>query len=101
MEKQQKEYSPDGKSIHRQSALGVWALAFGCCIGWGCFIMPGTTFLPLGGPLGTLIAMVVGAVVMLVIAFNYHYMINRYPDNGGTFTFTKKVFGYDHAFLCA
>ena len=91
--------SKDG--VHRQSALDIWALAFGCCIGWGCFVMPGTTFLPLAGAMGTFIAMTLSACVMLVIAFNYHYMVNRYPDNGGSFTFAKKVFGYDHGFLCA
>ena len=35
----------------------VWAIAFGCAVGWGAFVMPGTTFLPVAGPLGTLIAM--------------------------------------------
>ena len=81
------------------SRFSIWALAFGCCIGWGCFVMPGTTFLPAAGPGGTAIAMAIGAAVMILIAANYHYMINRYPDNGGSFTFAKKVFGYDHGFL--
>ena len=51
--------------------LNVWALSFCCCIGWGSFIMPGTTFLPFAGPVGTIIAMTAGAVVMIVIAANY------------------------------
>lgn len=38
------------------SALSVWALTFGCVIGWGAFVMPGTTFLPSAGPLGTVLA---------------------------------------------
>ena len=88
-------------SVHRQSPLDIWALAFGCCIGWGCFVMPGTTFLPIAGPIGTLIAMVLSGCIMLVISMNYHYMVNQFPDNGGSFTFAKKVFGYDHGFLCA
>ncbi|MBR5912933.1 MAG: amino acid permease [Selenomonadaceae bacterium] len=80
--------------------LNVWALAFGCSIGWGSFAMPPTTFLPLAGPVGTTIAMSISALIMLVIAGNYHYMINRFPDSGGAFTYIKKIFGYDHAFLC-
>ena len=38
----------------------VWAMAFGCMVGWGVFAMPGTTFLPVAGPMGTLIAMLIG-----------------------------------------
>ena len=81
--------------------LQVWALSFCCCIGWGSFIMPGTTFLPFAGPVGTIIAMTAGAIVMIIIAANYHYMINKFPDEGGVFSYTKKILGYDHALLCA
>ncbi len=81
--------------------LGAWALAFGSSVGWGSFVMPGTTFLPIAGPLGTVVGLTVGALVMLVIALNYHYLISRYPDAGGAFTYTKRNFGYDHGFLCA
>ena len=81
--------------------FGVLALTLGCCIGWGSFVMPGTTFLPTAGPVGTIVAIFLSAIVILVIAANYHFMINQYPDCGGAFTFTKKIFGFDHAFLCA
>ncbi len=81
--------------------LNVWALSFCCCVGWGSFIMPATTFLPFAGPLGSTIALTLGALVMIIIAANYHYMMNRYPDSGGVFTYTKKILGYDHALLCA
>lgn len=81
------------------SPAGAWALAFGCSVGWGCFAMPGTTFLPLAGPVGTALGMLIGGLVMLIIGINYHYMMNRYPDCGGTFAYTKKEFGYDHGLL--
>ena len=81
--------------------MGAWALAFGGSVGWGAFVMPGTTFLPLAGPLGTAAGILIGAVVMLLIGVNYHYLMNRNPDGGGAFTYTKKCFGYDHGFLCA
>jgi len=71
------------------SRLNVWALAFGCIIGWGAFVMPGNTFLPKAGPLGTAIAMGVAAVIMIIIALNYHYMIEKYPVSGGEFTYTN------------
>ena len=85
--------------VRHLSPLAVWALAFGCSVGWGAFIMPGTTFLPIAGPLGTAIGIAVGAALMFIIGVNYSYLMNRYPDAGGTFSFTKHVFGYDHAFL--
>lgn len=83
------------------SPLAVWGLSFGCAVGWGSFVMPGTTFLPAAGPFGTLIGMLLGAAVMWVIGVNYHYLMNKYPDAGGTLTYTIKAFGYDHGFLSA
>ena len=83
------------------SPINVWALSFGCAVGWGAFVMPGTTFLPIAGPLGTAIGMTIGGLIMLVIGFNYHYMMNRYPDAGGTYTYSKRAFGYDHGFMSA
>ena len=83
------------------SLAGAWALAFGCSVGWGAFVMPGTTFLPVAGPLGTAIGLGLGALVMMILGANYHYLMNRYPDGGGVYTYTKKCFGYDHGFLSA
>ena len=83
------------------SALGAWALAFGCSVGWGAFVMPGTTFLPIAGPLGTAVGIGIGGLAMLVFGRNYHFLMNRFPDGGGTYTYTKKCFGYDHGFLSA
>ena len=83
------------------SALGAWALAFGCSVGWGAFVMPGGTFLPIAGPVGTALGIAVGALVMLILGVNYHYLMNRFPDDGGTYTYTKRCFGYDHGFVSA
>ncbi|MBR2668579.1 MAG: APC family permease [Solobacterium sp.] len=83
------------------SPVDVWSLALGCIIGWGAFVMPGNTFLVKAGPLGTAIAMTIAAVIMIIIAFNYNYMIRKYPVAGGEFTFTKQAFGKTHAFICS
>ena len=82
------------------SPVNVWALAFGCVIGWGSFINPGKKFLPNSGVAGTAIAMVLGALVMMIIAFSYAYMVPKYPEAGGEFTFAKKCFGKKMAYLC-
>ncbi len=80
--------------------MHVWAIAFGCVIGWGSFINPGKKFLPNSGVAGTAIAMVLGALVMIIIAFSYAYMVPKYPQAGGEFTFTKNCFGKNMAFIC-
>lgn len=80
--------------------INVWSLALGCIIGWGAFVMPGTTFLPQAGPMGTAIGIGIGAAIMILIALNYGYMIEKYPVAGGEYTFAKVTFGEKHAFLC-
>ena len=88
-------------SSRHLSRLGAWAFAFGTAVGWGSLVMPGTMFLPKAGPLGTTIGVFVGAAIMAVIAWNYHYMTRRYPGPGGAFAFASQAFGVDHGFLCA
>lgn len=80
--------------------IHVWALAFGCVIGWGSFINPGKKFLVNSGVAGTAIAMALGALVMIIIAYSYAYMVPKYPMAGGEFTFTKNCFGKTAAFIC-
>lgn len=78
----------------------MWAIAFGCIIGWGAFINPGKKFLPNSGVCGTAIAMILGALVMLVIAYSYAYMVPKHPKAGGEFNFTKSSFGRVPAYVC-
>lgn len=93
--------SQNNVTLKRQlSPMHVWALAFGCVIGWGSFINPGKKFLPNSGVAGTAIAMILGALVMIIIAFSYAYMVPKYPKAGGEFTFTKNCFGKNMAFVC-
>ena len=94
----EKQHQP---ALKRQlNPINVWAIAFGCIIGWGSFINPGKKFLPNSGVAGTAIAMLPGALVMVIIAFSYAYMIPKYPQAGGEFTFTKNCFGKLPAYVC-
>ena len=81
------------------SPIDVWGLAFGCMVGWGVFAMPGNTFLPVAGPAGTLIALLIGMAIMLVIGSNLSYLMGRTSITGGIYSYTKEAFGRDHAFL--
>ena len=84
----------------RISAFGALGLSIGTAIGWGSFVVTGSSFLSKAGPLGSIIGILIGMLIMLVFAFNYHYMMNKYPDsNGGIYTFAKNTLGGDHAFL--
>ena len=81
--------------------LNVWSLAFGCVIGWSAYVMPSGVFLRNAGPLGTIIAMEIATLVMLIISYNYSYMIKKFPKTGGEFLYAKMAFGEHHGFLCA
>ena len=91
----------NSSSLQRKlSPISVWALAFGCIIGWGAFVNPGKRFLPNSGVAGTAIAMLLGAFVMIIIAFSYAFLVPKYPKAGGSFIFTKECFGKIPAFIC-
>lgn len=83
------------------TSLNVWALAFGCVIGFGAFIMPGDSFLVKAGPAGTAIAMGIAMAIIIVIALNYAYMIHLYPIAGGEYTYTVISFGKGCGFWCS
>ncbi len=80
--------------------IDVCALALGAIIGWGCFVLPGNAFLPKAGPAGMALGMLIGAGLILVIAFCYGYLLRNFPVSGGEFVYTKIFFGKGHAFIC-
>lgn len=80
--------------------IDVWGLALGAIIGWGCFVLPGNAFLPKAGPLGTCMGMLIGALLIVVIALSYGYLIRKFPVSGGEFIYTKAAFGKRNAFVC-
>jgi amino acid transporter len=99
MIQQERATNENGSLRDYMNLPGAWALALGSAVGWGAFMMPGTTFLPQAGPVGTVIGLLLGSLIMLVIGFNYHYMVVHYPDSGGLYSYLKNIFNYDHAFM--
>ena len=83
------------------SALGAWAVAFGCAVGWDVFTLPWTSFLPKAGPVGTILGLAAAALAMVVVAWNFHYMIGKCPGLGGVYSYAKTAFGHDHGYICA
>lgn len=80
--------------------VDVWGLALGAIIGWGCFVLPGSAFLPKAGPAGTAAGMLIGSLLIIVIAISYGYLIRNFPLSGGEFIYTKEAIGKRNAFVC-
>ena len=83
------------------SPLAVGALSVGSAIGWGSLVVTSSSYLSQAGPLGSVLGLLIGFVMMLMIANHYHFLANRYPGVGGLYHYVKKIFGYDFAFLIA
>ncbi|MDL1994816.1 APC family permease [Staphylococcus saprophyticus] len=70
----------------------VWAIAYGSCIGWGAFILPGD-WIGQSGPIAAAIGIVIGALLMILIAVSYGALVERFPVSGGAFAFSFLGFG--------
>ncbi len=90
----------DRNCLAHLSALGAWAVAFGCAVGWDVFVLPWTDFLPKAGPAGALSGLAAIALAMVAIAWNFHYMMVKCPGPGGVYSYAKKAFGHDHGYIC-
>lgn len=81
------------------SAIGAFALALGTLLGYGSLVSTSNYYLLQAGSVGTMLGLCIGMVVMLIIAKNYDFLMTRFPDCGGAYSFSKKTYGYDHAFI--
>ena len=73
------------------SLIGAFALALGTILGWGSLVSTSNTYLLQSGPVGSILGVCLGALVMLIIAKNYTFLMTRFPDCGGAYSFSKKV----------
>ena len=83
------------------SPAGAWAFAVGTAIGWGSLVVTANTYLAQSGPMGSVLGLVLGALIMVIIAVNYAYLMQAFPEAGGAYAYTREAFGYDFAFLTA
>ena len=77
----------------------VWAIALGSAVGWGSFVLP-VDWMSTAGPLGAALGLTIGALLMMIIAVSYGFLIRSYPVSGGEFAYSYLGFGRDQAFLC-
>ncbi|UOQ94411.1 APC family permease [Halobacillus shinanisalinarum] len=76
----------------------VWAIAFGSAIGWGAFVLP-PDWIGQAGPLGVVIGILLGAILMMIIGVSYGFLIEKFPVTGGEFSYAYIGFGRSFAFL--
>lgn len=76
----------------------VWAIALGSAIGWGAFIQP-VDWMATAGPLGVIIGFGIGALLMMLIAVSYGFLIRSFPVSGGEFAYAFISLGRTHAFI--
>src|SRR5699024_7596183 len=76
----------------------VWAIALGSAIGWGAFVQP-INWMAEAGPLGVIIGFSIGALLMMVIAVSYGFLIKSFPVSGGEFAYSYISLGRTHAFI--
>lgn len=80
--------------------IDIWGLALGSIIGWGCFVLPGDSWLNSAGPIGTIVGLMSGAIIMSIVCLSYGYLIQKFPVSGGEFVYAGTAFGKIHAFIC-
>ncbi|HHM2702386.1 TPA: APC family permease [Staphylococcus aureus] len=91
MEKKNKQIDR-GDLKQNLSEKFVWAIAYGSCIGWGAFILPGD-WIKQSGPIAASIGIVIGTLLMILIAVSYGALVERFPVSGGAFAFSFLSFG--------
>ena len=99
MSKQPEQQQQQGAFKKDMRKIDIWALALGAIIGWGCFVMPGTNFLPKAGP-SSIVGLLIAGCIMAIISLSYGYCIKKYPLSGGEFVYADASFGKKHAFAC-
>src|SRR5205809_4108490 len=68
-----------------------FALAFGTMIGTGWLILM-DDWLGRGGPLGAILAYILGGILLLPVGYVYGQWVQRLPDAAGEAAYTAQVF---------
>ncbi len=83
-------------------ALGqrdLLVLAFGAMIGWGWIILSGE-WIDEGGPLGAILAFVVGGILVIFVAVIYGELVSAMPFVGGEHVYSHRALGALGSFVC-
>ncbi|WP_331234294.1 APC family permease [Natronorarus salvus] len=81
------------------SSKEVLILSFGAMIGWGWIILTGE-WINEGGPLGAIVAFLIGGVVVGVVALLYSELASAMPLVGGEHVYSLRALGPLGSFVC-
>ena len=76
------------------SPLGAWAFAVGTAVGWGSLMATAGNYLSNAGPAGSVIGMLIGTLIMLIVGWNYAYLMRAYPEAGGAYAYAREILGH-------
>ena len=77
----------------------IMALAFGAMVGWGWVVLAGE-MIDRAGTLGSALALVVGAVMVLLVGLTYAELTSALSRAGGELSFTYVGLGPNFSFVC-
>lgn len=86
--------------LYKFSSLDICALSIGGAIGWGFFNVPEASYLPIAGPIGTLIGVILSTLFIFLIGVNYLTLIKKYSNKTSSFDYIHETFGFEHGFVC-
>ncbi|MFC0522840.1 APC family permease [Pontibacillus salicampi] len=91
----------DNRNVLSKTLKPHWvvAIAFGSAIGWGAFVLP-TDWIREAGPIGVILGVLIGALLIMVIAVSYGFLVDKFPVSGGEFVFTYLGLGRINAYIC-
>lgn len=75
------------------------ALAFGAIIGWGWVVLSGS-LIDYAGTLGSMVAVLVAAVMVTLVGLTYAELTSALPRAGGELTFTYRALGPTWSWIC-
>src|SRR5690625_7122968 len=76
----------------------ICAIALGSAIGCGAFVQP-FSWMKTAGPIGVIIGFSISALLMMLIAVSYGFLIKSFPVSGGEFAYAYISLGRTHAFI--
>lgn len=81
------------------SQKDITALAFGAMIGWGWVVLTGE-WIRMAGMLGSIIAFILGGIMVLFVGLTYAELTSAMPKCGGEHVFSHRALGENASFVC-
>lgn len=87
------------KKYKKLNTSDVIVVAFGAMIGWGWVVSSGG-WIQQCGILGTIIAFLLGGIMIYFVGLVYAELTTSLPENGGVKVFSYRAFGTIGSFIC-